>query len=85
MGVVYRAKDSRLNRHVALKFPSNDELTRETLYECILREARAGSALNHPNVCSVYEIGEYRGLPFIVMELLEGQTLKQRIRQPRIW
>ena len=66
----------------ALKFISGDNLTTETLYESIRREARAGSVLNHPNVCTVYEIGEFQGLPFIVMELLEGQTLKERIRQP---
>jgi eukaryotic-like serine/threonine-protein kinase len=81
MGIVYRAKDLRLQRHVALKFTSGDNLTEETLYESIRREARAGSVLNHPNVCTVYEIGEFQGLPFIVMELLEGQTLKQRIQR----
>jgi serine/threonine protein kinase len=81
MGIVYLAKDLRLRRHVALKFVSSDNLTAEMPYECMLREARAGSALNHPNVCAVYDIGEFQGLPFIVMELLEGQTLKQRLQQ----
>lgn len=82
MGVVYRAKDARLNRHVALKFVLNHGLTNESLYDCMLREARAASALNHPNVCAVYEIGDFRGLPFLVMELLKGQTLKERIKRP---
>ena len=82
MGVVYRAKDLSLQRYVALKFISGDNLTTETLYESIRREARTGSVLNHPNVCTVYEIGEFQGLPFIVMELLEGETLKERIRRP---
>ena len=82
MGVVYRAKDVRLQRYVALKLASNDMLPKAELYECMLREAHAGSVLNHPNICAVYDIGEFQGLPFIVMELLEGQTLKERIREP---
>jgi serine/threonine protein kinase len=82
MGVVYRANDVRLGRPVALKFASNDTLTKRDLRECMLREARAGSALQHPNVCSVYDVGGFQGLPFIVMELLEGQTLKERIKKP---
>jgi serine/threonine protein kinase len=82
MGVVYRAKDVRLCRPVALKFASNDTLTKRDLRECILCEAQAGSALHHPNVCSVYDIGEFQGWPFIVMELLEGQTLRERIKKP---
>jgi serine/threonine protein kinase len=82
MGAVYRAKDVRLGRNVALKVASNDMLTQADLYRWMLREAHAGSALNHPNVCAVYDIGEFQGLPFIVMELLEGQTLKERIQKP---
>jgi serine/threonine protein kinase len=82
MGVVYRAKDIRLGRNVALKVASNDMLTRADLYGWMLREAHAGSALNHPNVCAVYDIGEFQGSPFIVMELLEGQILKKRIQKP---
>jgi serine/threonine protein kinase len=82
MGVVYRAKDVRLSRPVALKFASNDTLTKRDLRECIVREAQAGSTLHHPNVCSVYDIGEFQGWPFIVMELLEGQTLRERIKKP---
>jgi serine/threonine protein kinase len=82
MGVVYRAKDVRLQRQVAVKFASNDLSTTSDLHEYMLREAQAGSALNHPNVCAVYDTGEFQGLPFIVMELLEGQTLKERIKEP---
>lgn len=82
MGVVYRAKDLRLHRNVALKFSTNDMLAEPDAANWILREARAGSLVSHPNVCAVYDIGEFQGLPFLVMELLEGQTLKQRIKQP---
>jgi eukaryotic-like serine/threonine-protein kinase len=81
MGVVYRAKDTRLHRHVALKF-LNGGRTNQPLYDRMLREARAASALNHPNVCTVYEMGDFQGQPFLVMELLEGQTLKERIKRP---
>lgn len=81
MGVVYRAKNLRLPWYVALKFISGDNLTAATLYECICREARAASALNHPNVRAVYEMGEFQGVPFLVMGLLKGQTLKERIKQ----
>jgi len=81
MGIVYRATDRRLFRPVALKILPDHLISIKEVQQRLIQEARAASSLNHPNICSVFDVGEYKGSYFIVMEYLEGETLREILKR----
>jgi serine/threonine protein kinase len=80
MGEVYLARDTKLNRMVAIKFLATDSNASELANKRLLREARAAATLDHPNICAIHEVGEEEDLTFIVMQYVEGQTLKAKFK-----
>src|SRR5262249_15134494 len=80
MGAVYRARDLRLHRMVAIKVVLDRDTAASSKLDRFYREARAAAALNHPNICTVYDIGQFENQPYLVMEYLEGETLRERLR-----
>src|SRR5438034_10668881 len=84
MGAVYKAYDKKLHRIVALKLLRPEYISQQDRRRRFLQEARAASALNHPHILTVYEVGEHDGKPYIAMEYIEGETLRQKIRSPAL-